>query len=525
MKLRQYQETAITKLRTCLRGGFKRPIMALPTGGGKSHIFGQIISNLIDNDKRVLWIVHRRNLVLQMRDVLEKHFNIEPGIIMAGIQSDHGKQVQLCTIQTYARRIDAGFFAADKFRVDADVVLIDEGHRSISKSYQDIIQDYNDKIIMACSATPMRADGRGMGEVYDCIVDVAGVKELTDAGYLAPARYFAPVNVDLEGVKTAMGDYQVKDLAGKVHTTKLIGDIVENWLKLAENRQTIVYAVNVKHSKAICEEFVKQGVAAEHLDARSNDDEREDVFRRMENGDITVICNVALYQEGLDVPDVSCIVMARPTKSMGLYRQCCGRGLRPAPGKRDCLILDHGNVIETHGLLDWEIEWYLDGKKKAWNKPRREKTEKLVKCRACHKVFMGSNTCPNCGTQVKSFGKKIMTVEAELEEIDNKAKASTVDKRVYLGMLKTYVRDKGWKSTAVNAKYKAKFGVWPHHSIKDVDPIKPDTSFLNLMKHDMVRYFKGKEKAEKLAKEKLQRGGELIEKYNEKNIDNPQPTV
>ena len=506
MQLREYQEKAIDKLRAVLSYGKKKPVMVLPTGAGKSVVFGQIISSVIDRGKRVLWIVHRRNLVTQMQAVLRDHFGIDAGIIMAGMESDTEKPVQLCTIQTFSRRMNLDLPEYNQFIVPADVVLIDEGHRSVAQSYQGVIKQYQDKIIMACTATPMRADGRGLGEIYDSIVDIAGVKELTEQGYLSPARYFVPSQVDLEGVKTAMGDYVVKDLDGKVNTTKLIGDIVQNWLKLAENRKTIVYAVNVKHSKAICEEFVRNGVKAEHLDARSSDDERDLVFRRMEEGDITVICNVALYQEGLDVPDVSCIVMARPTKSMGLYRQCCGRGLRPSLGKQDTIILDHGNVIEEHGLLDWEIAWTLDGKKRAWSKPKRETVEKLVKCRACNKVFMGSNICPDCGTPVKSFGKKILTVEAELEELERKEKYSMSEKRFWYAMFKHYCQEKGYKEGWAAHKYREKFGVFPN-KMKDVRPVEPNQEFLNHIRYLNIKYAKrkNKEKTETMT----ERGGQL----------------
>ena len=133
MENRDYQTRAIEKLREVLRSGKKRPIMALPTGGGKSLIFGQIISNALDKGKTILWLVHRRNLVYQMRDVLKDHFEIDAGIIMSGVEPDHDKKIQLCTIQTYARRLDLGYFAKNKFAVDADIVLIDEGHRSSAK--------------------------------------------------------------------------------------------------------------------------------------------------------------------------------------------------------------------------------------------------------------------------------------------------------------------------------------------------------------------------------------------------------
>lgn len=512
MELRDYQIRAIEKLREVLRFGKRKPVMVLPTGGGKSVIFGQIIANIIENGKKVLWIVHRRNLVHQMKETLQDHFDIEAGIVMAGEEPDVDKKVQLCTVQTLSRRMMLDAFEYNPFMINADVVLIDEGHRSISPTYRKIIKCYEDRIIMACTATPMRADGRGLGEVYDSIVEIASVEELTNNGYLSPARYFAPVTIDLDGVKMAMGDYVLKELDKRVNKKKLIGDIIENWLKLAENRKTIVFAVNVKHSKALRDEFLRNNIQAEHLDARSSDDERNAVFDRMQRGDTTVICNVALYQEGLDVPDVGCIVMARPTKSMGLYRQCCGRGLRPFPGKNDTLILDHGGVIEEHGLLDWPIEWTLDGKERAWKKPKREKVEKLVKCRACHKVFTGARICPDCGTPVMSFGKKIETIEAELEETEKNQKASSAEKRKWYGMLMWYCREKGYKEGWTYWKYKEKFKVEPHHSIKDTTFIEPDQEFKNWIKHLNIKYAKRKKKEQ--AEITAKRGGELAEQYN-----------
>lgn len=491
MELRPYQERAVMMLRDALRSGKRKPILVLPTGAGKSVVFGQIISNAVDLGNRVLWIVHRRNLVHQMQDTLERFFDIQPGIIMAGTEPDTSKPVQLCTIQTFSRRINLDEPTYNQFAVKSDIVLVDEGHRSVSPSYIKVLEEYKDRIVIACTATPMRADGRGLGEYYDSLVDVVGVKELTKQGFLAPARYFTtPKSIDLSGVRTQMGDYMVKDLDGKINKTKLIGDIVENWLRLAENRKTIVYAVNVKHSKAITEEFVKHGVAAEHLDAKSPDNERDDVFRRMQSGDLTVICNVALYQEGLDVPDVSCIVMARPTKSLGLFRQCCGRGLRPSKGKVDTYILDHGGVIEEHGLLDWETTWTLDGKKRAWGKPKKAIASKLVECRVCNEVFMGTATCPVCGTPVKSFGKKIATVEAELEEVENKKKATMAEKRHWYAMFKYQCEGKAYKNGWIAHKYREKFNVWPK-GMDWVEPLPPTQEFANWIRHLNIKYAKG----------------------------------
>jgi len=493
--LREYQEKAVDEVRDCIKQGLKKPILCLPTGGGKSHILGKIIQLLGENGKKVLWIVHRRNLVFQMQNVLKEHFDIEAGIIMSGVESDTDKPVQLCTIQSYSRRLDLDIRAYNRFYINADVIMVDECHRSISKSYRSILEMYYDRIVIGCTATPARADGRGMGEVYNALVDVIGIGELTRQGYLSPVRYFVPSVIDLEGVKMQMGDYQVKSLEKKTNTKKLIGDIVENWLRVAENRKTLVFCVNVKHSIAVCEAFNAAGINAGHLDARSSDDERDEMFRAMQRGDITVLTNVALYQEGLDVPSVSCVVMARPTKSMGLYRQCLGRGLRIEEGKENCIVLDHGNVIEEHGLLDWDIEWTLDGKERAWSKPTREKTSRLVRCRACGLTFEGSNTCPDCGTKVKSFGHKIATIDAELEEIKPE-KGSVIEKRQFLGMLRTWVpKQKNPNPKRILGAFRGRYGVWPGHSYKDVSPIEPDEAFLSYMKYQQIKYIKGREYA------------------------------
>ena len=326
MKLRAYQERSIEMLREALRSGSRKPILVLPTGAGKSVIFGKMIRTIAEKGKRILWLVHRRNLVYQMRDVLQQ-FGLEPGIIMAGNDPDMDNQVQIGTIQTYRKRAD--LYEYDRYFMNFEVLLIDECHRSLSKTYREVIDIYNDSILIGCTATPMRSDQRGLGEVYDKIVAPVSVSELTADGYLSPPRYFAPSAPDLQGVPTRMGDYVVSDLELRVNKDKLNGDVVENWLRAGEGRKTIVFAVNVRHSIALCEKFLRYGVDAEHLDAYSSDAERDAVFQRVQDGKTKVICNVALYQEGLDVPDVSCIVMARPTKSVGLWRQCAGRGLRP----------------------------------------------------------------------------------------------------------------------------------------------------------------------------------------------------
>lgn len=491
MILRPYQQLAVDKIRESISLGNKRVVMVMATGAGKSGCFAEIIRLSLERGNRCLFLVHRRNLVTQMIDTLNEHGITDVGIIMAGHQSNTEAMVQVATIQTLSRRLDLDDLDFNRFFFPATVVLCDEAHTTVSKRYQDVLSLYKDKIIIGCTATPMRSDGKGLGEVFDALVDVIGVQELTEAGFLAHARYFVPTQPDLENIKISRGDYEIGELGKRMNQPKLVGDIVDNWLRIAPDRKTIVFCVNVKHAISVAEAFKKQGVPATHLSAKSTDDEREQAFRDMDNDNLQVICNVALYVEGMDCPDINCVVMARPTKSLGLYRQACGRGLRPSG--TDTIIIDHGGVVEEHGPLNDEIEWTLDGKEKAWKKKKKKEGEKRpMKCSVCALIFDGADKCPDCGSPVQSFGKPIEVVDADLVEFGHKKKATMTDKRQFYGMMKYYVRNNKKNPKMLDASYKEHFGVWPR-GMDNVQPIRPDQKFDNWMRYKNIRFAKSKE--------------------------------
>jgi DNA repair protein RadD len=146
-----------------------------------------------------------------------------------------------------------------------------------------------------------------------------------------------------------LGDYVEIDLAKAVDKPQLVGDIVSHWHRLAERRKTVVFATSVAHSIHLCEEFAKSGVKVEHIDGKTPKDERDEILKRLSRGEIEVVTNCMVLTEGWDQPDVACCVLARPTKSMGLYRQMAGRIIRPAPGKNHALILDHAGAVFRSG--------------------------------------------------------------------------------------------------------------------------------------------------------------------------------
>ena len=177
----------------------------------------------------------------------------------------------------------------------AEGILVHNCHHALNPTYQKILKHYEDRIVIGVTATPILSTGVGMGNYFQSLVSAVTVQELVDDGYLVPGVYYGPSAPDLSKVSTVMGDYHKTELNEVMNQPKLIGDVVYNWLKYAENRKTMVFAVKVSHSKALCEEFNKKGIKAAHLDNHSEDDERNEVLNSFRYGDTSVLCNVALY--------------------------------------------------------------------------------------------------------------------------------------------------------------------------------------------------------------------------------------
>jgi superfamily II DNA or RNA helicase len=371
-------------------------------------------------------------------------------------------------------------------------------HRSLSKTFQDTLEKYQDKIVIGFTATPSLSSGVAMGNYYESLVQPVSVKQLIEAGALVPGVYYGLSTPDLDKIRMVAGDYDKKELGEAVEDHKIIGDIVTNWLKIANNKKTIVFAVNVKHSVAICREFQKYDITAEHLDSYSSDEEREEVLNRFRSGEVRVLCNVDLYTEGTDIPDIECVCLARPTKSIGRYIQMVGRGARPFHNKDNFIVLDHGANVNEHGFYEDDTYWSLEGKKIAHYKAIRNVKEKhKMTCKECDCIFTGKQ-CPECMTEIPNYGKKIEALEAELKSLNKDDKKFTLkDKQQWYGMFMYIQRQKGYNPGWVAHKYREKIGCWPRN-MGGVDAIKPSTEFNNYMKHLRIKWIKQKQKREKM---------------------------
>jgi superfamily II DNA or RNA helicase len=438
--LREYQVQAIVALREKFTHGARRVVLMLPTGAGKTTIASDMVRKVIEKSSlRCLFVVDRIELINQTS---ERFFldGIDHGVIQAQHPCyDPSKQVQVCSIQTLARRKTENY----------GLLIIDECH-TLHRAHHKLIEANPTGFVVGLSATPF---AKGMGKVFDDLVYPISAKELIEQKYLSDFQAYGP-SIDLSGIKTVRGDYDPEQLGERVDTPKLVADVVQTWIKRAAGRRTICFATNIAHSKHLTREFCKHGVIAEHLDCYTGKDaesaSRKEVIDRFRSGETMVLCNVDILGKGFDVPEVSCIIQARPTKSLMVHIQQVGRGLRIAPDKNECIILDHASNHERLGFIDGDLPTVLDGREKKFGDSREseEKEPALPKpCPSCDFLKpAGVRKCPACGL-VPEYIEDVETASGELEKLQrtNRKKYTLPEKQSFMAQLNQYAFEKGYR--------------------------------------------------------------------------------
>jgi DNA repair protein RadD len=483
--LRPHQSLAIERLRHALGAGKRRPVLQAPTGFGKTRLAAAVIEGALAKDKRVIFTVPALSLVDQ---TVEAFWN--DGVRNIGvIQGCHGmtdwsRPVQVASVQTLQRR---------QVLPQADVVIIDECHRWFD-FYPKWMMDpaWQNRPFIGLSATPWT---RGLGRYFDDLIIAATTKDLITAGYLSPFRVFAPSHPDLTGVRTVAGDYHEGDLSGVMNDSTLVADVVDTWLGRAQNRSTFCFAVDRAHAKHLQQQFITAGVSTGYIDAYTPSKEREDIHRKFQDGQIRIVCNVGCLTTGIDW-DVRCIILARPTKSEMLFVQIIGRGLRPAEGKEDCLILDHS---DTHLRLGFVTEIHHDilddGRPRANSKSDRIRLPK--ECPQC--AFLKPprmRECPACGFEAEAISD-IEVADGELIEVIGRKKrsdeASKDEKAEFYAQLKGYAQTHGYASGWAAHKFREKYDSWPN-GYRDVPAMDLTPKVLSWIKSRQIAWAKSKQR-------------------------------
>ena len=492
-ELRNYQLSTTADFHAAVEAGKRRVIIVAPTGAGKTVIAAAIIKEYVARGKTVLVLAHRREIISQTSEKLHA-LGISHGIIQAGFSPRPLERVQVASIATLYVRAVRG----DRMQLpDADLIVVDEAHHSPARTYTKIIEAYPGAVLLGLTATPCRGDGRGLGNLFDLIIETPQVAELIAAGHLVKTRVYAPVNPDLKGVRIQAGDYVESQLAARMDCPKLIGDIVAHWHKYGEGRKSVAFAVNVSHSVHLRDEFIRTGVRAEHIDGGTPKPERDATLARLASGEIDLVSNCMVLTEGWDMPAVGCCILARPTKKMGLFRQMIGRVLRPAPGKADAIILDHSGAVFRHGFAEDHVEWTLDPDLKAESAAHTKRCEpgassRVLECSQCGALREGGKACPHCGFLPQRPPRPVPIADGDLGlVVAGKAMAAHHDLAAWHGMFTAIAAERGYKPGWVAFKFKEKFGFWP--SRKAVAPITPTYECRSWVRSRMIAYAKRKQ--------------------------------
>jgi len=487
MILRDYQVDGIKRIKQLIDSGHKRILFTMPTGSGKGSVISTIIK--ANPTKTSLFLVHRRELVFDMSRRLTGLTN-RHAIVSPGFAPVYDAKAYVSTIQSWLSK-------HKQYGVTPDLIIIDECHlfNPSSGMYKKLLDMYPKAIVLGFTATPIRSDRRGLGAIFTAMVHPLTFSRAFADGYLVRPRYYTPTDPDLSTVKSLAGDYQTDELASVMEAPKIVGDIVAHYQKYGENRKTVGFAVRVIHSKSLADAFNAAGIPSAHVDGSTPLHERDRIFDALRSGEIQVLWNVDVCSEGVDIPDISCVISARPTKSIIKWLQQLGRGLRPSKGKEDCLVFDHGGTFDRLGAVEDYETWVLDDTKHANQAPkeREKKKERAIKeliCDMCATTFSGTIVCPSCG-YIHYKTKMPEYVDGDLVEVTASRKKSTKksysesEKLGWLSQLLYVQLSRGYKPGWTKFKYKEKFGQWPHQMF--VDPALPTTEVLNWIKHTAIR--------------------------------------
>ena len=473
MILRPYQIEALDRLRDGLRSQVSG-LIVMACGSGKGSIIAHIVNTCVLRGKRVIFAVHGKALVHDMSQRVHR-LGIKHGVLIGGHRRERWHPVQVASIDTLHRM---------EFPPKADLLIIDECHGSTSPTWRRVVGQYPQAKVIGSTATPIRLDRQGLGRksggLFDFMVLGPTEQELIDMGYLVPSRVLAPPPpADLSNVGKVAGEFNSKQQASVCDRAKVIGDIVEHWKKHASDRKTASFGVDQAHALHIAEQFRENGIQWAYVDAETPDVERDKIWRDLDNpaSGLMGVSSVGCISVGWDHPIVSCLIAARKTASLGLWRQMLGRGSRTYQGKKDFLVLDHVGNTHHHypyGLFEDPVDWQLDGD--AINKKEKDEAPSVTTCRRpavidgilklpCYATFKTRpKECPYCGLPILVATRKIEQVNGELQEVTAEHRKLTEKERIMRAVyesLRLEGQKRGYKDGWASIQYKRQMGQWP----------------------------------------------------------------
>jgi DNA repair protein RadD len=404
--LRDYQLKAVQELREAIKDGAKNILLVAPTGSGKTVIAAHLIDESNKKFKHSVFVADRINLIDQTYDVFTG-YGMRPGVI----QSKHPKRdrqarIQIASAQTVSRRSWP----------KAELIVVDEAH-TVYRTVRDRLMP-RDTVAIGLTATPFTP---GLGKLYDALVNVETTNNLIDGGFLSHYRIFAASAPDMEGVKIVAGEWDEAETSARA--MPVVGDCVAEYVKHCQGKKFICSAVDTAHVDELVRQFTAAGIFVASYTYKDTDASRRvtvDEFRKPDSA-VKGLVTVSAATKGFDVPDLGCVIMARPLRSsLAEHIQLFGRGLRAHPGKEEVIILDHSGNCERF-WSQWQ-GFFASGASELsmarQRKPRKDAVDEVefIKCRKCFHLHMPMPFCPACGFE---YPKKqsVLHVPGTLSEL------------------------------------------------------------------------------------------------------------
>lgn len=424
-QLHKYQQELVNKARQQLSNGKKSVLIISPAGSGKSVVIAEIARLTQLKGGQVMFTVHRKELVEQIIQSFKAN----------GVNTDN------CTIMTVGKIVNR----LDKLPKPS-LIITDETHHSLAKTYKKIYEYYSDVPRLGFTASPWRLSGKGLGDIYESMVEGPTVEWLIDNHYLAPYNYYSVKLInDNELKKSSTGDYTNKSIDDAVGKT-IFGDVVKTYQEKINGQKTIVYAHSIEYSKLVVQQFNNAGIKAAHADSKTPAKEREHIVEDFRTGKIQVLSNVDLISEGFDVPDCTAVIMLRPTESLVLDIQQSMRCMRYKPNKT-ATIIDHVANYSRFGLPDSKRYWTLKDRNKTRKKSNTDSIA-IKQCPKCFFVMKGSpSICPNCGESIKPDPVEMdVKKDVNLQVITNYIVTKKVSELHSYKELQEYAKAKNYKN-------------------------------------------------------------------------------
>jgi superfamily II DNA or RNA helicase len=398
--LRPYQAELLDRTRAAFADGYQSPCIVLPCGGGKSCIVAEMARGAAGKGGNTLFLVHRQELVQQLSQTLRTWQVPEDS-------------TSVMMVQTVSKHID-------RLPRQPTLIVTDENHHCLAASYRSIYNALPGTPLVGITATPQRLNGGGLGDVNDVLVIGPSATWLIDNCYLSPYDYYAPTVTDLTGLRSSHGEYVRSEIEARMNRAAIHGDVIAHYRNFAFGLQTVVYCASIAHSKAVAEAFDRAGISAAHIDGDTPEADRAQIVQAFRRGELQILCNVDLISEGFDVPDCSCAILLRPTKSLTLFIQQAMRCMRYRDGKRAIIIDAVGNYARF-GLPDAERAWSLDPRPAQ----KRDAAAGVHVCPQCLGVFpqariaAAAQRCPYCGHLIPPKARDVEEIKAaQLQRVE-----------------------------------------------------------------------------------------------------------